>query len=169
MMRWCNVQTNEYDLQDDTYPIICTHHKLIINPWYCLSISRACYNWTWLWILKLEVVPKNVPWVLSSRFHLMIGWIGKTGLVSESDRCFNSCLFSREWFVAVLAFHCQITWMTCSCVRPKSCHVVLVTEFEGIIRCFQMMEFFKWTPMRKRKCRQWRHSWWMKMLLMMKW
>ena len=32
------------------------------NPWYCLSISRACFNWTSLWILKLEVVPQNVPW-----------------------------------------------------------------------------------------------------------
>ena len=28
IMRWCNVQTNEYDLQDKTYPIICIHHKL---------------------------------------------------------------------------------------------------------------------------------------------
>ena len=28
MMRWCNVQTNEYDLQAKTYPTICTRHKL---------------------------------------------------------------------------------------------------------------------------------------------
>ena len=28
IMRWCNVQTNEYDLQAKTYPAICTHHKL---------------------------------------------------------------------------------------------------------------------------------------------
>ena len=27
-MRWCTVQTNEYDLQAKTYPNICTHHKL---------------------------------------------------------------------------------------------------------------------------------------------
>ena len=27
-MRWCIVQTNEYDLQAKTYPNICTHHKL---------------------------------------------------------------------------------------------------------------------------------------------
>ena len=30
-MRWCKVQTNEYDLRDKTYPIICTHHKLHTN------------------------------------------------------------------------------------------------------------------------------------------
>ena len=28
IMRLCNVQTNEYDLQAKTYPTICTHHKL---------------------------------------------------------------------------------------------------------------------------------------------
>ena len=31
IMRWCTVQTNEYDLQAKTYPNICTHHKLRIN------------------------------------------------------------------------------------------------------------------------------------------
>ena len=30
-MSWCNVKTNEYDRQDKTYPIICTHHKLHDN------------------------------------------------------------------------------------------------------------------------------------------
>ena len=30
-MRWCNVQTNEHDLQAKTYPTICTHHKLHNN------------------------------------------------------------------------------------------------------------------------------------------
>ena len=30
-MRWCTVQTNEYDLQAKTYPTICTHHKLHNN------------------------------------------------------------------------------------------------------------------------------------------
>ena len=28
IMRWCNVQTNEYDLQAKTYPTICIHQKL---------------------------------------------------------------------------------------------------------------------------------------------
>ena len=27
-MRWCNVQTNEYDLLAKTYPTISTHHEL---------------------------------------------------------------------------------------------------------------------------------------------
>ena len=31
IMRWRNVQTNEYDLQVITYPTICTHHKLHNN------------------------------------------------------------------------------------------------------------------------------------------
>ena len=30
-MRWCYVQTNEYDLQARTYPTSCTHHKLHTN------------------------------------------------------------------------------------------------------------------------------------------
>ena len=30
-MRWCTVQTNEYDRQAKTYPNICTHHKLQNN------------------------------------------------------------------------------------------------------------------------------------------
>ena len=31
IMRWCTVQTNEYDLRAKTYPNICTHHKLHNN------------------------------------------------------------------------------------------------------------------------------------------
>ena len=31
IMRWCNVQTNEYALQANTCPTICTHHKLRNN------------------------------------------------------------------------------------------------------------------------------------------
>ena len=30
-MRWCNVQMYEYDLQAQTYPTVCTHHKLCNN------------------------------------------------------------------------------------------------------------------------------------------
>ena len=30
-MRWCTVQTNEYDLQGKMYPAICTDHKLHNN------------------------------------------------------------------------------------------------------------------------------------------
>ena len=30
VMRWCTVQTNEYDLQAKMYPTICNHHKLHI-------------------------------------------------------------------------------------------------------------------------------------------
>ena len=30
-MGWCNVQTNEYDLQARTYPTICTHLELRDN------------------------------------------------------------------------------------------------------------------------------------------
>ena len=34
IMAWCNVQTNEYDLQAKAYPTICTHHKLHNNNVY---------------------------------------------------------------------------------------------------------------------------------------
>ena len=46
-MRWCNVQTKEYELQAKTYPTIWTHHKLPHNnenkfpdfPEYIYTIS----------------------------------------------------------------------------------------------------------------------------------
>ena len=42
-MSWCNVKTNEYDRQDKTYPIICTHHKLHDNNENKLCFSRNVY------------------------------------------------------------------------------------------------------------------------------
>ena len=44
IMRWCTVQTNEYDLQAKTYPNICTHHKLYNNDENKFSVSpeRIC-------------------------------------------------------------------------------------------------------------------------------
>ena len=30
-MRWCNLQTNEHDLQAIMYPIVCKYHRLNIN------------------------------------------------------------------------------------------------------------------------------------------
>ena len=43
IMRWCNVQRNEYDLQDKTYPIVCTHHKLHNNNENKFPVSRNVY------------------------------------------------------------------------------------------------------------------------------
>ena len=43
IMRWCNVQTNEYDLQAITYPTICTHHKLYNNDGNKIPFSRNVY------------------------------------------------------------------------------------------------------------------------------
>ena len=31
IMKWCNVQTNEYDLQAHMNPTICTHQKYIFD------------------------------------------------------------------------------------------------------------------------------------------
>ena len=44
VMRWCNVQTNEYDLQAKTYPTICTHHKLHNTNKKNSRISRHVYT-----------------------------------------------------------------------------------------------------------------------------
>ena len=45
IMRWCNVQKNEYDLQDKTDPTICTHHKLHNTNENKFSIFPECiYN-----------------------------------------------------------------------------------------------------------------------------
>ena len=40
---WCNVQTDEYDLQAKRYPIICTHHKLHNNNKLKSRFSRNVY------------------------------------------------------------------------------------------------------------------------------
>ena len=41
-MRWCNVQTKEYDLQAKTYPTICTYHKLCNNNESKFPIFPEC-------------------------------------------------------------------------------------------------------------------------------
>ena len=42
-MKWCTIQTNEYDLQAKTYPNICTHHKLHNNNESNSRFSRNVY------------------------------------------------------------------------------------------------------------------------------
>ena len=44
IMRWCNVQTNEYDLQSKTYPTIYTHHKLHNTNENKFPVSRNVYT-----------------------------------------------------------------------------------------------------------------------------
>ena len=46
-MRWCNVQTNEHDLQAKTYPIICTHHKLHSNNENKIPVFPECICNKW--------------------------------------------------------------------------------------------------------------------------
>ena len=47
IMRWCTVQTNEYDLQAKTYPNICTLHKLHNNNENKFPVfpERLCNKW----------------------------------------------------------------------------------------------------------------------------
>ena len=73
IMRWCNVQTDEYDLEAKTHPTIYTHHKLhntnenkfpgfpgmynnmiIICCYYRLS-SRQCCVYIYICILYIYV------------------------------------------------------------------------------------------------------------------
>ena len=42
IMRCCNVQTKEYDLQAITYPIICTQHKLNNNDVNKIPVILEC-------------------------------------------------------------------------------------------------------------------------------
>ena len=42
IMRWCNVQTNEYDPQAITYPPISTHHKLHNNHANKIPVFPEC-------------------------------------------------------------------------------------------------------------------------------
>ena len=54
-MKWCNVQTNEYDLQATNeydlqakgYPTICTHYKLINNNKNKLPVLPECICNKW--------------------------------------------------------------------------------------------------------------------------
>ena len=55
IMRWCNgVQTNEYDLEGKTHPIIYSHHKLHnTNENKFLAFPGCIYNkWQWQWQWK---------------------------------------------------------------------------------------------------------------------
>ena len=42
IMRWCNIQTYEYDPQAKMYPNICTHHKLHNNDENKIPIFPGC-------------------------------------------------------------------------------------------------------------------------------
>ena len=46
-MKWCTVQTNEYNLQAKTYPNVCTHHKLHNNNENKFPVipERRCNKW----------------------------------------------------------------------------------------------------------------------------
>ena len=46
-MRWCIVQTNQYDLQAKTYPIICTHQILCNNDENKIPVfpESKCNEW----------------------------------------------------------------------------------------------------------------------------
>ena len=45
IMRWCNVEIDEYDLQAKTYPTICTHHKLYNNEKIPVFPECICNKW----------------------------------------------------------------------------------------------------------------------------
>ena len=47
IMIWCTVQTNEYDLQAETYPNICTYHELHNNNENKFPVlpERICNKW----------------------------------------------------------------------------------------------------------------------------
>ena len=47
IMRGCNVQTNECDLQAKTYPTICTHHKLRNNNKNKIPVFPECIFNKW--------------------------------------------------------------------------------------------------------------------------
>ena len=51
IMRWRNVQTNEYDLQAKTYPTICTHHKLYNNDENKISVFPECIRNKWEYMM----------------------------------------------------------------------------------------------------------------------
>ena len=43
LMRWCNVQINEYDLEANMYPTICTNHKLHNDNGKKIPVFRNVY------------------------------------------------------------------------------------------------------------------------------
>ena len=47
IIRWRTVQTNEYDLQAETYPNICTHHKVYNNDENKFPVFQECICNKW--------------------------------------------------------------------------------------------------------------------------
>ena len=47
VLRWCNVQTNEHDLQAKTFQIVCTHHELHNNNANKISVFPECIFNKW--------------------------------------------------------------------------------------------------------------------------
>ena len=57
IMKWRSVQTNEYDLQAQTYPIINTHHKLHSN----CEKQNPCFPGMYLqWMTEYDVANISV-------------------------------------------------------------------------------------------------------------
>ena len=66
-MRWCNVQTNEYDMQAITYPTIGTHHKLHNNDENKMVVSTISSNPDYHPIMQADpCVGSNAPSLGSS-------------------------------------------------------------------------------------------------------
>ena len=78
--RWCNVQTNERDLQAKTYPTICTHHKLHNNNETKSRFPVMYMQWVYhdKRIGKLFVMPisihYNLRWCVQAQIALPRKW-----------------------------------------------------------------------------------------------
>ena len=92
-MIWCNVQTNEYGLQDKTYPIICTHHKLHNNKENKFPVFNI-YHTTWNVAEKMRVSisPKMVKEI--KNYHLSLWSRARLNLM-KSIAYYNRALFYK--------------------------------------------------------------------------
>ena len=66
-MRWCNVQTNEYDLQAITYPTICTHHKLHNNDENKIPVFPECICNSWQNMMQQMMM--MITWAINIAFQ----------------------------------------------------------------------------------------------------
>ena len=57
IMRWCNLQTNEYNLQAKTYPTICIHHvKHEVNTELGIILGMGLVNERMRYIVTTLVI-----------------------------------------------------------------------------------------------------------------
>ena len=114
-MRWCNVQTNEYDLQGKTYPIgVARNWQILSIKWLTRGDPHIIHQW----IGSSLVQKKDIFTLLgqskfkTNRAFLLAGSLGKNVMEKSKSQCENSF-----WRIRILKI-LLAKWLT---LNPFSC------------------------------------------------